>query len=1191
MRIVLDMQGAQTESRFRGIGRYTISMAKALLSIKSEHQIFLAFNASMPEAIVDVREQLGDLIQEKNILTWYGLGRVQNDDMRNTWRRRATEECFKTFLQEVQTDLLFISSYFESFNEHAVTCIAEPEYGYATCVVIYDLIPWLNQEQYFINPIYAADYTRKFNEIQRASAALTISEYSRQEALAQLSFHADQVVNTYLGAESRFRPRVIDSTKRQRIMQAFKLDRPFLLYAGGSDERKNLPRLIKAFSALPKSMRQSYQLLLAGKFSVADQEHLQRLTRAYGMNSASVCYTGYISDDMLIDLYNLCTLFVFPSWHEGFGLPVLEAMACGAPAIAAHCSSLPEVLADPAAMFDPLDTDDISRKIAEILGDEELRQRLIERGAQHVKSFSWEKSAAIAMTKFEQMLNQQPRRDLITGSEFIHASRTHYLQLVRRIADLSASLKHANEQDLMGLARCIDRNQNEAHRVCAMVDLPNQCTWHLEPSLLSALGPGLASLGQHVTAQHHLHPQSPHALQHHEADVLVCTLPDTDQVPLPNQVLISYGLHLSNTVVPEKWVTDLNRFVRGILVSSYFLRKLLIDAGVYVPIAVEAENVSAWTDLLPARDLCSIKQNYCFVCEVSDIERDGLDIVLSAYGQSFSSTDQVSLFVLVEPAVADAVHAYIDHWQACSLSRADIVTVNASDEAIRKAIFLQSDCVIAPGRFQNVGSTVSRAVALGLPIIATGWGAQVSRETESETELRSVIHRIDYKFVRCLKDPSLLNDYWAEPDQKQLASLMLEEFSIGRSCQVSGVAPTSKETTSATANSAAMTLNQLARHWSSGPILRPLRIGWITTWNVRCGIASYSEHLTECIPDDVVILAPRRAQKLRLDCDNVVRCWDHTDLHLEDLNTAIKSHGIDTLVIQFNYGFFEFAAISEFLNIQAARGVRVTMMMHSTVDPINDTNRRLSLIAPALRTCHRILVHSVNDMNRLKQIGLIDNVTLFPHGIQEISPQETRMTSCPTPGANGDQVILASYGFCLPHKGLLELIDAVALLRAKGQNVSLNMINAEYPISESQGLAEQARLKIAALGLTQHVKLTTDFLSDEQSLALLRQSDIVVYPYQESGESASGAVRFGLAAMKPVAVTPLAIFDDVSQAVYKLPGFSAERIADGLGGLIESLRLKTDETAATLETAKAWCLAHQFPTLTVRLLGILKAQT
>lgn len=1173
MRIVLDMQGAQTDSRFRGIGRYTVSMAQALLLRESEHEIFLVFNALMPEAIADVRSQLGDLVKDENILIWCGLGPVQSEDERNVWRRRVAEESFKTFLQDVQTDLLFISSYFESFSENAVTCVAEPEFGYSTCVVVYDLIPLLNQAQYFFNPVYATHYKRKLKEMQCAAAALTISAFSLDEALQHLSFTTDQIVNTYLGVEPKFRPRSLDSAKRQCVMQAFKLDRPFLLYAGGSDERKNLPRLIKAFAILPIQMRRSYQLLLAGKFSATDQEHLQRLSYAYGIDSESVCFTGYISDDTLIDLYNLCTLFVFPSWHEGFGLPVLEAMACGAPAIAANCSSLPEVLADPAAMFDPLDVEDISRKITEVLGNDLLQNSLSERGIQRAKSFSWKTSASIALEKFDQILSHQSQRDPLTGAAVKFSLQSHYEQLVGRIAMLSVDHGPINDQDLMELAQCIDRNQSEALRVCSIVTLPIKSKWCVEQSLLPELAPTLASLGQHVTGlvfQRQLN---------HQADILVSRLPPTVPAPLPSQVLISYGLRLSCTAVPDKWVLDLNRYVRGVVVPSHFVRKLLIDAGVYVPIDVEMESITAWSALPHSNDFLPTGKSYRFVCEVSDIENDFFDGLLFAYAQSFGATDDVTLLVIADHGAAVTVGACIKSWQVNGSDRADIVMITTDDDAIRKAIYIHSHCLIVPARFQDVGTIVRRAVALGLPVITTGWGGQAEADADASYSIR----HIDYSFTPCLKASSMFNCYWVEPDKKHLASLMLEQFAIG------GLNVKLVPTT--TANSAAATLNRLARQWSVGPIIRPVRIGWITTWNVRCGIATYSEHLTDCIPDDVIILAPRNTETLTLDCDNVVRCWDHTDLQLNALNAAIKSYGIDTLVMQFNYGFFDFAALADFLNTQAARGVAVVMMMHSTEDPENEPDRRLLSLVPELKRCHRILVHSVGDLNRLKRIGLTENVTLFPHGIKEISPHILKVSSKEIRTKNTNKFVLASYGFFLPHKGLLELIDAVALLRESGHNVSLNMLNAEYPNSDSQTLTQQARLKIQQLGLTKHVTLTTDFLSDEESLALLMQSDLVLYPYQDTRESASGAVRFGLASMTPVAVTPLAIFDDVSQVVFRLPGFTSKEIAEGISLLIGGLRSNTNETSTKLNDAKAWCMAHHFPALAVRLLGILKARS
>jgi glycosyltransferase involved in cell wall biosynthesis len=604
----------------------------------------------------------------------------------------------------------------------------------------------------------------------------------------------------------------------------------------------------------------------------------------------------------------------------------------------------------------------------------------------------------------------------------------------------------------------------------------------------------------------------------------------------------------------------------------------LIDAGVFVPIFVEEEDLTAWTALSDAQEVHLSTKKFLFVCEVSNIESDGFDVLLSAYAHSFCEKDDVSLVVLVDLALANAVIAYVDAWKERGADLAGTVIVAPSDETMRKAIFLQSHCLVLPYRFQDVSLSVRRAVALGLPVITTGWGAQVDVKIESPSFNR--VRNLDYRFVRCLDEPSLFNNYWAEPDEKHLSRLMLEQFSTAGSSQAEG---------GSTINAPATAANQLSRKWSQGFSLRPLVIGWVTTWNVRCGIATYSEHLTECIPDDVMILAPRLADKLGLDCDNVIRCWDHTDPNLDELNAAVKRHGINALVVQFNYGFFEFPAITKFLQMQASRGVKVIITLHSTVDPAHAPERRLSLLVPALRTCHRILVHSVSDLNRLKKLGLIDNVTLFPHGVKEISHQASEPSLQVLQSRNSDDFVMASYGFFLPHKGLFELIDAVALLRAKGCNVVLNMFNAQYPNVESQQLVQQANLKIQALGLTQFIKLNSDFLSDEESLAQLKGADLVVYPYQETGESASGAVRFGLAALRPVAVTPLAIFDDVSQAVFKMPGCSTDQIADGLFDLIEGLKSNSNEVIAKRQVLYAWTMAHQYPKLAARLVGIFKA--
>lgn len=1181
MRIVIDMQGAQTKSRFRGIGRFTISMAQGLLRLESGHEILLAFNALMPESISDIRRQLGDLLKDENVVIYHVNGPVA-DNVRNTWHRRVAEECYKTFLQDLQADLLFVTSYFEGYGENAVTCIAEPEFGFSTCVVVFDLIPLLNPEQYFANKGYAIHYKRKLQEIQQAKAALTISEFSRCEAIEHLSFSPEQIVNTYLGADARFRPLDLSPEKRITIMNKFDLDRPFILYTGGSDERKNLPRLVKAYAALPQKLKDTYQLLFAGKFVDGDRLYLQSLAIELGLEPRSVSFTGYISDETLIELYNLCSLFVFPSWHEGFGLPVLEAMACGVPAIAGRCSSLPEVLAFPEALFDPFDVEDISQTIARFLINPDLRLQLISHNREQVKVFSWDKSAAIAMAKFNQILSLQQTKSVIENVNINQSIEINYRRLVDRIGLLSSESYSPDDQDLMRVALCIESNQNEARRINQRIKLTDKSLWCLPTDhVLTTKIDSDSGVDKPIPAITRALVESRRNLIDvvDDADVLLAPQPRSDSRQHKLQMCISYGLRLAQSKVPENLLVDLNLNARGAIVSSHLLRKLLIDEGVCIPIEVVEDGVDEWMSLSGVLNESLQTKKYRFICDVSNVTEDGLDVLLSSYGQAFDAEANVSVLVIGEENVISEISDCVATWRTNSGSLAEVEIVCVDNDILRKGLYQSAQCLVAPYRFRDVCLPCVRALAMGLPVLVTGWGQQTDLERSHKRRF------IDYQFVRSRDFERVLGGYRVEPSREHLAQLLIEQSKAECKYQDS-LEPVFPPRTWTKANSEIIAF---VDRCSSPVSQRPARIGWVTTWNARCGIATYSEHMIDCISDDVMIFAPRNTEQIASDCMNVTRCWDLNQNSLSDLQQALFDAAIDTIVIQFNYGFFQFAAFIALLDSLNTQGARVVVEMHSTSDPVHDQDRRLEKLAPALRGCYRLLVHSIADLNRLKQIGLTENVTLFPHGIKvrlpvTKPPEDKKKSDC-----REKPFLLATYGFFLPHKGLLEIIDVIAMLRSLGHNLHLNMLNAAYPDPESEALIQQARKKIKSLDLGRIIKLNTAFLSDQESFEHLSQADLIVYPYQATGESASGAVRFGLATMRPVAVTPLQIFDDVRPMVFTLPGCSTQDLAYGVRDLIKNLKTKTNETIQRANANLEWCATYQYPKVAAKLVGILKS--
>ena len=468
---------------------------------------------------------------------------------------------------------------------------------------------------------------------------------------------------------------------------------------------------------------------------------------------------------------------------------------------------------------------------------------------------------------------------------------------------------------------------------------------------------------------------------------------------------------------------------------------------------------------------------------------------------------------------------------------------------------------------------MAEAMLSGLAVITTGWSGQTDFCTPDTAWL------IDYNFSRAITHFGISASVWAEPDEKHLSTLMRDVYSMPADLRQARITAGQKLLNEKFHwNHVAARVVGAARQWAVARSIPTPRIGWVTTWNTRCGIATYSGHLIKNMHSSVSILAPHTTSKIVEDDTNVMRCWTAgEDDNLDRLSLEIAEQALDTLVVQFNYGFFNFPTFADFIEAQLDRGLIVIVVMHATNDPTHVPHKKLSILALALKRCHRVLVHSPSDMNRLKQLGVVQNVTLFPHGLVDYVPPLGAQAHC------GREFIIASYGFFLPHKGLLELIYAIGLLRDQGKLVRLNMVNAQYPAVESENIIEQAKKIIQSLRLDELVSICSDFLSDQESLMRLAAADLIVFPYQATGESASGAVRYGIASGRPVAVTPLDIFDDVAQAVHVLPGTKAADIAKGITSLADRIVSKEETILNKENQTEQWRVEHRYTNVGRRL--------
>lgn len=399
MRIVIDLQGAQTDSRFHGIGRYSLEFSRALARDPRGHEIWLLVNGHDPESARELRSLFSDVVPPDRILMLVPPDGLELQIAKDRPRRTAAELTRAHLIRSVDPDCLIITSLIEPPGSESVTTNSSDDLNDITAAILYDLIPWLNADVYLNDADLREYYEAKLAEISKAKLLLAISESSRQEAIDHLGTDPSDVVSVSAAARDIFAP---GNVSRADLRPELGVTRRFILYTpSGYDPRKNIVGLIEAFAQLPDALRARFQLVIPSKFAPHDHERLRVAARKVGLTDDELVLTGFVSDDDLIALYRATDLFVYPSEHEGFGLPALEAMACGAPVIGSNRTSIPEIIGLDAALFDPMSVSDISRKMAEVLTDEQLRSDLRAHGLVQARKFSWEQTAGRALDAIE----------------------------------------------------------------------------------------------------------------------------------------------------------------------------------------------------------------------------------------------------------------------------------------------------------------------------------------------------------------------------------------------------------------------------------------------------------------------------------------------------------------------------------------------------------------------------------------------------------------------------------------------------------------------------------------------------------------------------------------------------------------------------------------------------------------------
>ena len=387
MRIVIDVQSLQTTSKYRGIGRYTKAITKSICINKDDDdEIILALSGILP-GIDEIREEFKDLIDANNIRVWKAPGPVAAILPENSKRKAIAERIKESFLASLNPDVVLIPSLFENPYEEFVSSINLLK-KLPTAVVLYDLIPLVFKDHYLKDYDVKCWYFEKLEHLKKADLILAISNYTKQDAIDLLGLHDKNIEVVYSGYDNdTFKKLNISKDEKHALLSKYNIKKEFILSVSAPDFRKNNENLIKAFLGLPSTIRDKLQLVITGKHV---KEHLTLNINSFG---ESIVLTDYVSDEELAKLYNLCLFSIMPSYYEGFGLPTIEAMACGKAVIVSNTSSLKELVEKEEYMFDPSNISSIANKIQELFINEDLRKELENYSLERVKAFSWDKTA------------------------------------------------------------------------------------------------------------------------------------------------------------------------------------------------------------------------------------------------------------------------------------------------------------------------------------------------------------------------------------------------------------------------------------------------------------------------------------------------------------------------------------------------------------------------------------------------------------------------------------------------------------------------------------------------------------------------------------------------------------------------------------------------------------------------------
>lgn len=371
-------------SKNRGIGNYAYDQFLTMLQRDSENEYYF-FN------VLEELEEDSPFLSFSNFHAEFFYCGKKNFLCNDKRYEELIGNLIRAFIRKNKIDVFYITAPFDSCF---FTYQKEWFDGIRVVATVYDIIPYMMRSHYF-KFVDKKWYMGCIEMLRSTDLIFTISQSAKDDMIKELSFPDEQIKVIWGAVGKNYEQIDFEEPEKEKVCQKFGICNQYILCSGGDDERKNIAGLIQAYAFLPESLRKEYQLVVACKLS---PESVERYTTLISKVNCvqRVILTNFVSFDELVILYSAATLLAFPSKYEGFGLPIVEAWACGTAVLTSDNSSLVQIAGDAAILVDPYNVADIARGLTEALTTADLKL-LAQKGRERLELFRWERVADTAI--------------------------------------------------------------------------------------------------------------------------------------------------------------------------------------------------------------------------------------------------------------------------------------------------------------------------------------------------------------------------------------------------------------------------------------------------------------------------------------------------------------------------------------------------------------------------------------------------------------------------------------------------------------------------------------------------------------------------------------------------------------------------------------------------------------------------